>query len=103
MGKFFLGKDDSRVKIIITIIFFGGGMASSAKVTFVPVLHEPGQPRLGPPRSHHFCLGIGSSTQKRCVTCSPGSRLVHSPDHPASMITWKISSRIAASQYWDPS
>ena len=42
---FFLGQDDSRVQIIIVIIFFrGGGMASSAKVTFIPVIHEPGQP-----------------------------------------------------------
>ena len=45
--NFFSGEDDSRVQIIIIIFFEGGGggeMASSAKVTFIPVLLEPGQP-----------------------------------------------------------
>ena len=58
-----------------------GGQASSAKVTFIPVLR----------RSHHFSVGIGSNAHEQCVTRCPVSRLVHSPFRPASVITWDPS------------
>ena len=47
----------------------------------------------GPARSRHFYLEIGSNVHEQCVTRCPVSRLVHSPGRPASVITWKISTR----------
>ena len=35
----------------------------------------------------------GSNAHEQCVTRCPVSRLVHSPGRPASVITWKISTR----------
>ena len=38
-------------------------------------------------------MSRGSNTHEQCVTRCPVSRLVHSPGRPASVITWKISTR----------
>ena len=38
-------------------------------------------------------MSRGSNTHKQCVTRCPVSRLVHSPGRPATVITWKISTR----------
>ena len=54
------------------------GLASSFEVTFIPVILEPAWRR-------HFYKAIGSSVHV--------SRLVHSPIHPKSLITWRISRR----------
>ena len=40
-----------------------------------------------------FSIEIGSNAHEHCVTRCPVSGLVHSPGRPASVITWKISTR----------
>ena len=40
-----------------------------------------------------FFIEIGSNAHEQYVTRCPVSRLVHSPGHSASVITWKISTR----------
>ena len=48
-------------------------------------------------------MSRGRNAHEQCVTHCPVSRLVHSPGRPASVITWKISTRHAGKKYWDPS
>ena len=38
-------------------------------------------------------MSQGSNAHEQCVTRYPVSLLVHSPCRPASVITWKISTR----------
>ena len=38
-------------------------------------------------------MSQGSNAYEQCVTRYPVSLLVHSPGRPASVITWKISTR----------
>ena len=74
----------THIKSLIT----GAGLASSAKVTFIPVLHEK-----RPDPSRDFYIEIGSNAHEQCVTRCPVSRLVHSPGRPVRVITGKISTR----------
>ena len=39
-------------------------------------------------------MSHGSNAHEQCVTRCPVSRLVHSPGHPESVITWKMSTRV---------
>ena len=48
-------------------------------------------------------MSLESNAHEQCVTCSPVFRLIESPGCPERVITRKISTRIQASQYWDPS
>ena len=47
-------------------------------------------------------MSLESNAHEQCVTCFPVFRLIDSPLRPARVITRKISTRIPASQYWDP-
>ena len=48
-------------------------------------------------------MSLESNAHEQRVTCFPVFRLIDSPGRPARVITRKISTRIPASQYWDPS
>ena len=48
-------------------------------------------------------MTLESNAHEQCVTCCPVFLLIDSPGRPARVITKKISTRMPASQYWDPS
>ena len=68
------------------------GLASSAEVTFIPVLHEKGK--------SGAAIFIYSTSMISGYPCSV-SRLVYSPRRPANVGKFPLG--FPVSQHWDPS